>query len=179
MWEICYLLHWQLVWGYCIVSHSLIVSQATPFAERGRVWSCCSWQVVAEEHIIVSNIAVLIRCWHLLTTWHNCYSMDPRQRKGVGLSYLNAHMLVISMYCKTWKQGNIWTGKINKSRMCSRKLTLDPLKIKQSRASEGSNQEHFLPWSWSQMFQQVTYKWLCLTYTKEMRRGSDKVFCRH
>ena len=26
-----------------------VVSQATPFAKRGRVWSCCNYQVVAEE----------------------------------------------------------------------------------------------------------------------------------
>ena len=26
-----------------------LVSQATPFAERGRVWSHCTWQVVVEE----------------------------------------------------------------------------------------------------------------------------------
>ena len=26
-----------------------VVSQATPFAERGKVWSCCNYQVVAEE----------------------------------------------------------------------------------------------------------------------------------
>ena len=26
-----------------------IVSQAIPFAEKGRVWSCCNYRVVAEE----------------------------------------------------------------------------------------------------------------------------------
>ena len=27
-----------------------VVLQATPFAERGRVWSRCSYRVVTEEH---------------------------------------------------------------------------------------------------------------------------------
>ena len=29
---------------------SRLVSQTTPFAERGRVWSSCNYRVVAEEH---------------------------------------------------------------------------------------------------------------------------------
>ena len=31
------------------VSLGLLVSQATPFAERGRVWSCCTWQIVTKK----------------------------------------------------------------------------------------------------------------------------------
>ena len=30
--------------------HLTLVLQAIPFAERGKVWSCCNYRVVAEEH---------------------------------------------------------------------------------------------------------------------------------
>ena len=45
-------------------------------------------------------------------------------------------------YFETWSrdQGDLWTAKINESRTCGCNLTFDPLKIKQSRASEGDNQ---------------------------------------
>ena len=33
-----------------IVSVCVLVLQATPFTERGKVWSHCNYQVVAEEH---------------------------------------------------------------------------------------------------------------------------------
>ena len=32
-----------------IFSHSYLVSQAIPFADRGRVWSCCNYRVVTKE----------------------------------------------------------------------------------------------------------------------------------
>ena len=32
-----------------ISCHIRFVSQATPFTERGKVWSCCNYRVVAEE----------------------------------------------------------------------------------------------------------------------------------
>ena len=35
--------------NYVWWSTATVVSQATPFAERGRVWSHCNYRVVAEE----------------------------------------------------------------------------------------------------------------------------------
>ena len=35
--------------SYLVWTDESLVSQATPFAERGRDWSCCNYQVVAEE----------------------------------------------------------------------------------------------------------------------------------
>ena len=41
--------------------------------QRARVWSSCSWRVVAEERNYWT--AQFKKCWHPLSMWHNCYSM--------------------------------------------------------------------------------------------------------
>ena len=46
----------------------VVVSQATPFAEGGRVWSCCNYRVVAEEHNYRPLRLGIIRCLHPLNT---------------------------------------------------------------------------------------------------------------
>jgi len=38
----------NIIWSHA----TLLVLQATPFAERGRVWSRCNYRVVAENAII-------------------------------------------------------------------------------------------------------------------------------
>ena len=48
-----------------------LVSQATPFTERGRVWSHCSWRVVTKE----CNYRTAQLDNHLLSMWRNCCSM--------------------------------------------------------------------------------------------------------
>ena len=76
-------------------------------------------------------------------------------------------------------QGNLWTAKIKGSRMRGCNLTFDPLKSRQSRASEGNDQatKHFVnqkSWSWSQMLWQATNKRLPIAWeTKEKKADSS------
>ena len=54
--------------------------KATPFAERGRVWSHCNYRVVAEEHNHQTQ-QLGNKCWDPLNTWHNCrHNCTPWQR---------------------------------------------------------------------------------------------------
>ena len=71
-------------------------------------------------------------------------------------------------------QGHLQTVKIKGSRMQGYNLIYGQLKIKQSRASEGTIKRSSTifgdkkSWSWSQTLQQVTYKWLSLVSLEDI-----------